>query len=316
MSGIGRLSRVPLRQVWKHEAHDFTRWLQENLDVLNEHLDFQLVSAEREQSAGSFNVDLLAEDDQGQTVVIENQLERTDHDHLGKLITYLAAFDADTAIWIAADPRAEHVKAVSWLNDSSPASFYLFRVEAVQIGQSPPALLITPIVGPSVEGKRVASQKKEKSEAENARHAYWTALLDTAAGTSTLFSGVSPGRGPYIQTGAGVTGLTYAFWVNQTDARIQFWIDRGKDLGGLNMTLFHQLEANREAIEAAAGAELTWDPMPNARSAKIVRELPGSPGYALDTAAWDEQMPRMVEAMELFHQALDPFVRRLDFSAE
>lgn len=284
--------------------------------MLNEHLDFQLISAEREQSTGSFNVDLLAEDDQGRTVVVENQLERTDHDHLGKLITYLAAFDADTAIWVASEPRAEHVKAISWLNDSSPASFYLFRVEAVQIGQSPPAPLITPIVGPTVEGKRVAGQKKEKSEVENARHAYWTALLDTAAGSSTIFSGVSAGRGPYIQTGAGATGLSYSYWVNKTDARIQFWIDRGKDMSDVNTSLFQQLEARRAEIESVAGAELTWDPMPNARSAKIVRELPGSPGYAPDSEGWATQMPDMVEAMERFHQALDPFVRKLDFSAE
>ena len=316
MSGIGRLSRVPLRQVWKHEAHDFTTWLQDNLDVLNEHLDFQLVSAEREQSTGSFNVDLLAENDQGQTVVIENQLERTDHDHLGKLITYLAAFDADTAIWIAAEPRAEHVKAISWLNDSSPASFFLFRVEAVQIGESPPAPLITPIVGPTVEGKRVASQKKEKSEAENARHAFWAALLEVAAGSSTIFSGVSAGRGPYIQTGAGATGLSYAYWVNKTDARIQFWIDRGKDMSDVNTSLFHQLYENREEIERVAGSELTWDPMPNARSAKIVRELPGSPGYSADPDGWAEHLSEMVEAMERFHQALDPFVRKLDFAVE
>lgn len=316
MSEIGRLSRVPLRQVWKHEALDFTRWLQENLDVLNEHLDIQLVSAEREQSTGSFNVDLLAEDDQGRTVVVENQLERTDHDHLGKLITYLAAFDADAAIWIASEPRAEHVKAVSWLNDSSPASFYLFRVEAVQIGQSPPAPLITPIVGPTVEGKRVASQKKEKSEVENARHAYWTALLETAAASSAIFSGVSAGRGPYVQTGAGATGLSYSYWVNKTDARIQFWIDRGKDMSDINSSLFQQLMAHRAEIERVAGAELTWDPMPDARSAKVVRELPGAPGYVADSEEWAKQMPKVVEAMERFHQALDPFVRKLDLSLQ
>jgi hypothetical protein len=88
---IGKITRVPLRDVWKHEAIDFTRWLEENLDVVSDHLDVPLVSAEREQSTGSFSVDLLAEDEAGRTVVIENQLERTDHDHLGKLITYLAA---------------------------------------------------------------------------------------------------------------------------------------------------------------------------------------------------------------------------------
>lgn len=85
---IGKLTRVPLREVWKHEAHDFTRWLEQNLDVLNDHLDVPMVSADREKSTGSFSVDLLAEDESGRTVVIANQLERTNHDHFGKLITY------------------------------------------------------------------------------------------------------------------------------------------------------------------------------------------------------------------------------------
>jgi RecB family endonuclease NucS len=85
---IERLERVPLREVWKHEAYDFSSWLAENLDVLNEHLEIPLVSAETEQAAGSFSVDLLAEDESGQQVVIENQLERSDHDHLGKVLTY------------------------------------------------------------------------------------------------------------------------------------------------------------------------------------------------------------------------------------
>src|SRR3712207_4813229 len=82
-TSVARLTRVQLREVWPHEAGDFTTWLQENLDVLNEHLDVDLQSAEREQSAGAFSVDLVAEDDGGRIVIIENQLERTDHDHLG-----------------------------------------------------------------------------------------------------------------------------------------------------------------------------------------------------------------------------------------
>ena len=86
---IGKIQRVPLREVWKHEALDLTKWLQDNIEVLNEPLDLSLSNAEREQSAGDFNVDLVAEDEDGSLVVIENQLEKSDHNHLGKLITYL-----------------------------------------------------------------------------------------------------------------------------------------------------------------------------------------------------------------------------------
>ena len=88
---IGKLQRVPLREVWKHEAKDFTQWLQDNIDVLNSVLDLNLVNVEREQAAGSFSIDLVAEDEGGSTIIIENQLEKSNHDHLGKLITYLTA---------------------------------------------------------------------------------------------------------------------------------------------------------------------------------------------------------------------------------
>ena len=90
---IGKLQRVPLREVWKDEARDFTPWLQENMDVLNDVLDFTLSNVEREQSAGDFSADLTAEDESGNTVIIENQLEKSDHDHLGKIITYLTAIE-------------------------------------------------------------------------------------------------------------------------------------------------------------------------------------------------------------------------------
>ncbi len=103
---IGKIERVALREVWKHEALDFTTWLEDNIDVLSDALDINLSSAEREKDAGAFSVDLVAEDDKGDPVVIENQLEKSNHDHLGKLITYLTAIGAKAAIWIVADVRS------------------------------------------------------------------------------------------------------------------------------------------------------------------------------------------------------------------
>lgn len=148
---VGKIQRIPLREVWKHEALDFTTWLQENIDVLNDTIDLTLTSAEREQTAGDFSVDLVAEDEDGSPVVIENQLEKSNHDHLGKLLTYLVAIGAKTAIWIVSDPRPEHVNTISWLNESSLASFFLLKVEAIRIGGSPAAPLLTLVVGPSEE---------------------------------------------------------------------------------------------------------------------------------------------------------------------
>src|ERR1017187_8424057 len=145
---IGKIQRVPLREVWKHEALDLTKWLQDNIEVLNEPLDLSLSNAEREQSAGDFNVDLVAEEEGGGLVVIENQLEKSDHAHLGKLITYLTAIGAKKAVWIVAEPRPEHVAAITWLNEGSAAAFYLLKIEGIRIGDSDPAPLLTLIVGP------------------------------------------------------------------------------------------------------------------------------------------------------------------------
>ena len=112
---IGRLERVPLREVWMHEAHDFNQWLELNIDVLNDTLDLEIVNVDREQAASKFSIDLVAEDIHGRQLIIENQLGKSDHDHLGKLITYLTALGAKGAIWIVKDPRPEHLAAVQWL---------------------------------------------------------------------------------------------------------------------------------------------------------------------------------------------------------
>ena len=315
-TGIGKLTRVPLREVWRHEALDFTRWLELNLDVLNDHLDVPLVSADREQSTGSFSVDLLAEDETGRTVVIENQLERTDHDHLGKLITYLAAFNAEVAIWIASEPRAEHVKAVSWLNDSTAASVYLFRVEAIRIGDSRPAPLLTPIVQPTTQAKEVAATKKERAALHAQRHVYWERLLEVANQVSKLHSGISAGSHPYISTGAGTTGLSYQYWVTKDDARIVLWIDRGKEHGELNLSIFDQLYAERAAIEADFGGELEWLRMDDARSCKIVANVEGAPGWNDDLDEHSEGLVNLAQTMSRFERALAPRILRLDLSAQ
>jgi hypothetical protein len=209
---IGKLARVPLREVWKHEALDFTQWLQNNLDVLNSALDMNLSSAEREQAAGDFACDLVAEDGSGRTVIIENQLEKSNHDHLGKLITYLTGMDAKIAIWIVSDPRPEHVAAITWLNESSSADFYMVKVEAVRIGDSPAAALFTLIVGPSDEAKDVGHVKKEIAERHVLRRRWWTTLLERAAKASKLHANISPNIYSWLGASSGVRGLNLNIW--------------------------------------------------------------------------------------------------------
>ena len=117
--GIGRIQRVRLREVWTHEPLDFAAWLEGNAEVIVEATGLQLNGVEREQPAGAFGVDLIAEDEDGRAVVIENQLEKSDHNHLGKLLTYVVGIQARKAVWIVADPRPEHVAVIAWLNETS-----------------------------------------------------------------------------------------------------------------------------------------------------------------------------------------------------
>ena len=172
---VGRLERVDLRQVWINEAKDFTTWLENNLDILSEHMGFDLSLLEREKPVGTLSVDIFAEGPNGDTVVIENQLEKTDHDHLGKLVTYLSNLDAKTAIWITSNPRPEHVTAINWLNEISPPdiSFFLVKVEAYKIGNSEAAPLFKKICSPSPIVKQIGKQKEHFVERHFKRLDFW-----------------------------------------------------------------------------------------------------------------------------------------------
>ena len=119
---LGKLRKIHLREAWKHEALNFTGWLAEedNLALLSDEIGIDISLIQTEASVGKFNVDILAEEENGnRKIVIENQLESTDHDHLGKIITYASGFDAEIIIWIVKDVRDEHKQAIDWLNENT-----------------------------------------------------------------------------------------------------------------------------------------------------------------------------------------------------
>lgn len=309
MERIGKLERVPLREVWKHEASEFTKWLEENIDVLNDVLDINLSSVEREQSAGSFSVDLVAEDEDGNLVVIENQLGKSNHDHLGKLVTYLTALEAKTAIWIVTDPRPEYVRAISWLNESSAASFYLLKLEAVRIGESSPAPLLTLIVGPSEESRKVGAKKKRFAERDELRYRFWEQLLERARQRTKLHAGISPTRHAWIGTGAGKTGLSLNYVARQHEAYVELYIDRGKDSEAENEVIFDQLLKHKEDIETTFGEPLEWQRMEGKRACRIRKTL--KLGGYLDEHRWPEIHEVMIDAMIRLEKALKPYISKL-----
>ena len=277
--------------------------------MLNDVLDLSLTNVEREQSAGDFSVDLVAEDEVGNPVIIENQLDKSDHDHLGKLITYLTAINARQAIWVVADPRPEHIGAISWLNESLAASFYLLKVEAVRIGESPPAPLLTLIVGPSEEGREVGVTKKELAERYEIRHRFWSVLLEKAKERTKLHANISPGQHSYISTGAGRAGLYFNYSIRRHDSQVELYIDRGKDSEEWNKGVFDTFFASKDTIEVEFGGAIEWQRLDNRRACRIMKTLDLG-GYR-DEDKWPEIHDAMIDAMMRLERALRPHIASL-----
>ncbi len=305
---LARLNRIELRHVWKHEALSFTPWLQENLDLLSEAIGLSLTGAEREQAAGAFSVDLVATDEAGNRVIIENQLERTNHDHLGKLITYLVAYEARAAVWIVAEARPEHVHAVSWLNEATDTKFYLVKVEAVQIADSPPAPLFTVIVGPSEEqqSRRILTDKLNERARRN--HEFWQQLLERARSRTPLHANVSPRTDHWIAAGAGRDAMSFNYVILTDSARVSLVI--GTPDAERNKAIFNRLQKAREQIERAFGDTLEWQALEGKKACRICKNL--DVGGIDDRDRWPQIQDAMIDAMVRLEHALRPHIDKLD----
>ena len=306
---IGSLRRVALREVWPHEAQDFTPWLAENIDVLNNAIDLSLSIIEREQAAGDFSVDLVAEDESGNPVIIENQLERSNHDHLGKLITYLTQIGAKAAIWIVADPRPEHISAISWLNESSPASFYLLKLEAVRIEDSLPAPLLTLIVGSSEESQAVGETRREFTERHSLRHRFSTQLLERARDRTALHANISPSQRATIST-AVQSGLFLRYVIQQHTSDIELYIDRGRDADSENEKIFNIFQKSKDEIEETFGGVLEWPLLKEQRSCRIKKQF-SLGGYRNDEEEWSKIQDAMIDGMIRLEKAFRPHIEQL-----
>ncbi|MHB1345311.1 MAG: DUF4268 domain-containing protein [Thermoleophilia bacterium] len=303
---IGRLQRVPLRDTFRSEPHAFTTWMEENIDVLAETVGLDLVVIAREQRVGTFFIDLLAEDGDGNSVVIENQLEKTDHDHLGKMLTYLSNMDAKTAIWVSPDPRPEHVKAANWLNEFTPddVSFIVVKVEIVRIGESDDAVSFSVVARPSVQSREVGTQKKEDAERHTKRREFWAQLLALAKERSlNLHANISPGREYWLS--AARDRVQYNYLIHQDQAGLELYIDIGT--AAENKALFDFLRSRQAEIETAFGSAMEWKRLDAARASTIRAKI-ASTGL-LDADAWSEVQAKLVDAMRHFSSILLPLVK-------
>ena len=310
---IGKIERVKIRDVWRHEAPDFTTWLRDNIDYLSDSISFNISNPESEQAAGSFKVDILAEDNSGNPVIIENQLEKSDHDHLGKLITYSVALEAKTAIWIVSEPRPEHIASIQWLNESSSANFFLLKLEAIKIDDSPPAPLFTLIVGPSEEGKEVGKTKKEWSDRHIILNKFWTQLLAIAKSKSSLHANISPSNHSYVgnRYNKSKKNLYFLYRVQKDRGQVELYIDLGPEKEEDNIKIFEQLENKKDSIEETFGEPLIWDSKEKHRACSIYKLITEG-GYSNPESNWPEIHSSMVDAMIRLEKALKLHISKLN----
>lgn len=305
---VGRIERVPLRDVWKKEAKDLTTWLYENLEVLGEELDMALTANEKEKKVGSFSADITAEDGSGRKVLIENQLGKTDHDHLGKILTYVTNLEAKTAIWISSDPRPEHETAIQWLNETgSDVRFYLVKIEAYRIGNSEPAAKFTVITGPSEKTEIVGEEKKEFAERHKKRLEFWKTLLEKSKKKTSLHANISPAIYAWIGAGSGKRGISYNYSVTYKYGQVELYIDRGKDSEEENKKIFDQLYSQKNEIEEDFGDKLKWERLDDRRASRISKRF----DYAglNDKEKWDRLQDDMIDAMIKLEIALKKHIR-------
>lgn len=309
MVHIGRLEHVPLRELWKHEARDFTTWLAGNLDLLSEALGLRLTLIQTEVATGTFSADILADIGNERQAVIENQLESTDHDHLGKLITYLSNLNANVAIWITSSPRPEHEQAIHWLNEWLPKdiAFYLVKVEAVRIADSHPAPLFSVVAGPSKAAHEAGEAKKDLAERNILRQEFWKQLLERAREKTTLHARISPSFDFWISKGAGSSGLAYNYLIRTHDSSVELYIDKAN--AEENKAIFDKLLHDKEAIEQAFGAPLDWQRLDTRKACRICCVFAG--GGLRDRDRWPEIQERMIDAMIRLEKAFAPRIRTL-----
>lgn len=301
------MEKVDLREVWKNEARDFTSWLFDNIDILGDELNINVTPIEKEKNVGSFSADILAESEEGDPILIENQLQKTDHDHLGKLLTYVSNLEAKKAIWISKEPRSEHERAIEWLNElTSDVDFYLVKIEAYKIGDSDPAPKFTVIAGPTESGKVVGSEKKELAERHKKRLDFWQSLLEKSKVKTSLFSNITSSISSFISTGAGKSGLSYDYNITYKHGTVELYIDRGKELEEENKKIFDKFYEHKDEIEKIFGGKLNWQRLDNRRASRICK-LYNNVGLN-EKEKWDKLQNEMIDDMIKLEKAFKKYI--------
>lgn len=274
---IGKLEEVDIRELWKHEQYDFSEWLskKENIENLNEILGLTLVDISKETYVGSYRCDLFAKDETtGIKVIIENQLEMSNHDHLGKIITYASGLDAKVVVWIVKEAREEHRSAIEWLNNNtnSNVNFFLIEIHAYKIGNSDNAPMFQVIEQPNdfIKNNKSANSSDTMNKSQSQRVEFWN-----------QFNNVLIERGKPFNVRKATTDHWYNVAIGTSDAHIDITLVNKDSVIGVelyitdNKELFDKLYQKKDEIEADLGLELDWRRLNNSKASRIVTFIKG-----------------------------------------
>jgi len=279
MADFGTLKTMSLRELWNHEASSFTPWLARNVNELGDALGMELELSDSEAPVGEFSLDLLAKDlGSGGNVIIENQLTKTDHDHLGKLVTYGAGFGAEKVIWVAESVREEHRQALEWLNQRTDeeTQFFAVVIEALQIDDSRPAFHFKVVASPN-EWQKATKRKQLTSNSKKAERyrEFYQRLIDDLRENYRFTSARAGQPQNWYAFASGHSGVRYGLVFGAgSRIRAEVYIDLGD--GAKNQALFETLKASREDIEKEFGEELAWEPLGDKRASRIAAYRMGS----------------------------------------
>jgi hypothetical protein len=312
---LGRLEAVDLRQAWITEAGDFTPWLArpENISLLGDALNMDLEIEAQEKDVGPFRADILCKDiTTGHWVLIENQLERTDHNHLGQLLTYAAGLDAVTIVWIAARFTEEHRATLDWLNEITDERFQFFglEVELWRIGNSPVAPKFNVVSKPNSWSQSV----KQGAQAieDDIQRDYWDALNDALEAVHGPIAGNRKAQPQsWMAYKLGRTGFSLGAAMNRPKqhVRAEIWIAsaHAKDF-------FAQLKAQKDAIEKELGYPLEWEELPDRQARRIAIYL--NDVDPEDKSDWPRQHEWLAKHLNDLHRVFAPRVAALHAEAD
>lgn len=310
---LGRIDRVDLRSIWTSEDKHFTPWLaqQENLELLGETLGIDLQLEAQEKDVGPFRADLLCKNtaEEDSWVVIENQIEKTDHKHLGQLLTYASGLHARTVVWISAEFSEEHRAAIDWLNRIANRSvqFFALEVELWKIGESPAAPRFNVICKPNEWEATVDDAKSDISAGEGNRSQklrirYWTAFREFLREQRSSLRPQKPSRDHWYSFGIGTARAHTAALLITRDGNIAVELTINSDDA---KEIFKELSAQKEEIERALGESLDWREMPDKKASRIVLFRPAD---AYNEESWPEQFAWLREKLEMFDKVFRPLL--------